>query len=190
MKRAALILLFFPLSLLAQNKKQSKSGWNTISSVGLVTGESNNKPVFQFSGGLVFGRYYSGIGIGYDMYQFNSFPLFADLHMGFGKKNATFLYASGGYNFPGKNEDEFEFSKTRDKLKGGFFMDAGMGYRIPVAGLHRLSLSAGYSRKNIMRQKVFNYPCFTGNCSENIHDYKYSLGRIVAKLSWELGRWY
>ncbi len=189
MKIAGLLLLFLPLSILAQNKKIAKTGWHTITSIGIVTGEANNKPVYQLSGGLVFGRYYIGIGLGYDTYQYNSFPLFADWRMGFGRRNSGFLYANGGYNVAGNIKNENEFSKTKDESKGGFYMDAGIGYRIPTGSLHRFSVSAGYSHKKIRRQKTFIYPCFAGNCPEDVYDYRYNFGRIVAKMSWELGRW-
>jgi len=188
MKRIGIILLFLPLGLIAQIKKSANTGWRTITSIGLVAGESNNKPIFQLSGGSVYGRYFTGIGVGYDMYHFNSIPLFADWRMSFGKRRIGFLYANGGYNFPGSYRGENEFSKTKDRLKGGFYMDAGMGYRIPLGGLHRLSFSAGYSRKNMSQLKSFVYPCLTGDCPEDIHDYKYSFGRIIAKMSWELGK--
>ncbi len=187
MKKTTLVLLFLPLGLFAQNKKVSKPGWRMITSTGIVAGESDTKPVFQLSGGIVYDRHFAGIGIGYDTYQFNSIPLFADWRMSFGKKQIGFIYANGGYNFPGKYKDENEFDKASDLLKGGFYMDAGMGYRIPLGNFNRLSFSAGYSRKNIRQLKTFVYPCLTGDCPENIHEYKYGFGRIIAKMSWELG---
>ena len=187
MKRVGIILLFLPLGLFAQNKKTSKPGWRMITATGLVTGESDTKPVFQLSGGIVYDRYFAGFGIGYDMYQFNSFPVFADWRMSFGKRKIGFIYTNGGYNIPGKYKEENDFSKTSDRLKGGFYIDAGIGYRIPLGALNRLSFSAGYSHKNIRQLKTFVYPCLTGECPENIHEYKYSFGRIVARMSWELG---
>lgn len=188
MKRVGIILLFLPISLLAQDKKTSKPGWRTITSIGLVSGESNNKAVFQLSGGAVYGCYFTGIGVGYDTYQFNSIPVVVDWRMAFGKKRIGFFYANGGYNFPGKYKEANEFDKTSDILKGGFYMDAGMGYRIPIGGLNRLSFSAGYSKKNMSTKKVFFPPCLVAPCPEDIHDYKYSFGRIIAKMSWELGK--
>ena len=189
MRQVIIILLvfFLPLSLFAQNKKASKPGWRVITSAGLMAGESDNKPAFQLSGGIVRDRYFAGIGIGYETYRFNSFPVFADWRVDFGKKRTGFLYANGGYNFPGHNKEESEFSKTADRLKGGFYMDAGIGYRICLGTFHRLAFSAGYSRKDIRHIKTFVYPCFTGDCPDDIHEFKYSLGRMVAKMSWELG---
>jgi hypothetical protein len=187
MRSVGIILLLLPFGLFAQNKKVSKPGWRIITTTGLVTGESDIKPVFQLSGGIVYDRHFAGMGIGYDMYQFNSFPVFADWRMSFGKKQIGFIYANGGYNFPGKYKEENEFSKIEDRLKGGFYMDAGIGYRIPLGHFNRFSFSAGYSRKNISQLKSFVYPCFTGDCPEDIHEFRYGFGRVIAKMSWELG---
>src|SRR5688500_4353200 len=107
------------------------------------------------------------------MYQFNSFTVIADWRMSFGKNQIGFIYANVGYNFHGKYKEENEFSKIEDWLKGGFYMDAGIGYRIPLGHFNRFSFSAGYSRKNISQLKSFVYPCFTGDCPEDIHEFRY-----------------
>lgn len=187
MRYSIIALIFLPLGLFAQNKNTSTSGWRTITSVGLVAGESDTKPVFQLAGGIVRDRHFAGIGVGYESYRFNSFPVFANWQMDFGRKRTGFLYASGGYNFPGHYRGEDEFSKKTDRLKGGFYMDAGMGYRIRLGMFNRLSFSAGYTRKDVRNIKTYAYPCYTGNCPDNINEFKYSLGRMVAKMSWELG---
>lgn len=187
MRYTVIALFFLPVGLFAQGKKTAKSGWRMITSAGLIAGESDTKPVFQLSGGIVRNHHFAGIGIGYETYRFNSIPVFADWRMDFGKKRIGFLYAQGGYNFPGHHKKEIEFSKTSDRLKGGFYMDAGIGYRIRLGAFNRLSFSAGYTRKDIRHIKTFVYRCFTGDCPDNINEFKYSFGRMVAKMSWELG---
>ena len=70
-------------------------------------------------------------------------------------------------------------------------MDAGIGYRIPLGLLNRLSFSAGYVRKSVSHEKVYSYPCGIVPCSETPPDkyvYRYNYGLITTKLSWELGR--
>lgn len=186
-KVVALMFLLWPVMLLAQGKEKQQLKWSTIASAGLATGESNTKPVFQLSGGVNYNRFFTGIGVGYDTYEFNSVPLFADWRVKFGKKQAAFVYANGGYNFPGKYQMDDDFSKTADDIKGGLYTDIGIGYRVPLGILHRLGLSAGFSQKNIIQRKVFVFPCLTGDCPEDIREYRYRFNRIVAKLSWEIG---
>lgn len=185
-KEIFLFCLLWPLLSLAQTQKQPlKLG--AIGSVGLATGQSNTKSLFQLSGGVKYSRFFTGVGIGYDTYEFNSVPVFVDWRVRFGKRQTGFLYANGGYNFPGKYKEDTDFSKTEDGIKGGFYTDLGLGYRIPLGGLHRLAISAGFSQKNITQRKVFVFPCLTGDCPEDTREYKYRFNRIVAKLSWELG---
>lgn len=187
MRYIIIAFLFFPLVVSAQGKKSFKTGWRIITSAGLIAGETDNRPAFQLSGGVVRSRYFAGVGIGYETYRFNSFPVFADWRIDFGKKRLGFLYGNAGYNFPGSYNEETEFFKTSDRIKGGFFMDAGIGYRIRLGTFNRLLFSAGYTRKDIRHIKRYAYPCITGDCPDNINDFKYSLGRMVAKMSWELG---
>jgi hypothetical protein len=186
-KEIVLMLLLWPLMSMAQGKQKQQLKWSTIASAGLAEGESDTKPVFQLAGGLNYSRFFTGIGAGYDTYEFNTVPLFVDWRMKFGRNRAAFLYANGGYNFPGKYRRDDDFSKTADGIRGGLYTDIGIGYQVPLGSLHRLALSAGFSQKNITQRKVFVFPCLTGDCPEDIREYKYRFNRIVAKLSWEIG---
>jgi hypothetical protein len=183
-----IIAVLFPAISLSQ-ESSSKSHLNTIASVGLAVGESTAKPLYQLSAGLAYDRYFAGIGAGIDQYNFNSVPLFADWRMNFGKARQVFLYTNCGYNFTYNNDgSNSPFFKTTDRFYGGFYMDAGIGYRIRLNSLHRLLLSAGYSQKNVNNKVGYTYPCTVPPCLEEIYIYHYTLGRIITKLSWELGK--
>jgi hypothetical protein len=158
-----------------------------ISSAGLLAGETDTKPTFQLSAGIVKKRHFIGAGIGYELYRFNSLPVFADWRMDLGKNKSVFLYGNAGYNFATHQKKEDEFLKVSEDFKGGLFMDAGIGYKLRFGSISRLGFSAGYSRKNIQHVKRFASSCFDGNCPGDKTELNYSLGRIVAKLSWELG---
>lgn len=189
MKNKWLIIAVLCPILSFSQQNTAKARLTSIAAVGLVAGESTAKPLFQISGGFSHGRYFSGIGIGMDQYFFNSIPLFADWRVSFGKTRLGFLYANGGYNFPGKIKSRNDWwGKTTDRYYGGFYMDAGIGYRIKLSNsLHRLLFSAGYSRKTMSNKVGYTYQCVPP-CPEDIYTYKYELGRIVAKFSWEFGR--
>jgi len=189
MRTIAIILLFLPVGMLAQNKKTGKTGWRSITGAGFVAGESGVKPVFQLSGGIKYNRYFTGIGLGYDSYQFDAFSLFADWRMSFGKKQLLFAYATPGYAIPEKYKSHGEDFR-KDRMKGGFYMDAGFGYRIPISILHRLSFSAGYIRKSVSHKIKYIYPCGTP-CVEippTIYVNRFKYGLITTRLSWELGK--
>jgi hypothetical protein len=183
-----IIAAFFPLFTFSQDKKPCPC-LNTIISGGVVAGESAAKPLAQLETGIKYDRYFTGIGIGLDHYYLKSIPLFAGWRMNFGKTRLFFLYINEGYNFPYNNKSLNDNTfKTTDDFNGGFYMDAGVGYRILLTSYHRLLFSAGYSRKDIVNKVGYTYPCFDPPCLEQIYNYRYSLGRIITKLSWEFGK--
>ena len=186
MKKLLFVLWFMPLTLLAQENENLFFKWSTFGSAGLTVGQSGGKPIFQLSSGINYNRFFTGIGVGYDNYEFNTIPVFADWRWRFGKKESGFIYAIGGYNFPAKNKDIFEWAKISDKLNGGIYFDFGIGGGLAVSKSNRILFSAGFTRKAIRQQKIFVYPCFN-NCDEELYRLKYSFGRLTAKLSWELG---
>ena len=193
MKRIVIVLLFLPIGLIAQNKKIVRPGWRSIATTGFTAGESGVSPVFQLSGGLTYGRFFNGLGTGYDLYEFNSFPIFADWRMSFGKQQLVFVYAMPGYNIPCKITKEVsDFRTVTEKQTGGFYMDAGIGYRIPLGILNRLSFSAGYVRKSVSHKKAYSNPCGMVPCTEepapDKYVYRYNYGLITTKLSWEFGK--
>jgi hypothetical protein len=182
-----IIGMLFPILSFSQDNS-AKPRFNTIASGGIIAGESVAKPLFQLSSGLSIDPWFVGVGVGLDYYNLTSIPLFADFRMNFGKKRFAFIYANTGYNFPVNNKTDEEWSKILDKYKGGFYIDAGLGYRIRINHTNHLSISAGYSRKDVTEEKVFQFPCgIVGPCyPTNTYEYHYSFGRIVAKLSWDL----
>lgn len=188
-KKWFFIAVLFPVMSFSQDDK-TRPHFNTIVSVGYVAGEGTAKPLIQAESGLNYDRWFAGFGAGLDFYNFKSAPLFADTRVKLGKKRLLFLYVSGGYNFPFGNESiQPGFFKTFDRFYGGFYMDAGAGYDIRLNTLHHLLLSAGYSRKNIVNQVGYTYiPCSAQPCSEEMYRYHYTMGRIIARLSWQIGK--
>lgn len=183
----AFFLLALPFAVAAQQKPSCSCGVRGVLSSGILAGQSPVKPLFQVSAGLSRGKYFTGAGIGIDPYRFQSIPLFADLRLITGKYQNGFLYAHGGYNFPYNNTVSIDNVKTTDRYQGGFYFDAGAGYRIVLQRSHLLLLSAGFSQKQITHVEGYTYPCLVAPCIEDVHRYRYTLGRMVAKLSWEFG---
>lgn len=179
--RTILLLLFLaPIALMAQ-KKEKGLGWKLISSVGVTAGESASTPAFQLSGGATFDQYFAGVGIGYDKYANSSLPVFADGRISFTKKQLVFAYLQLGYNFRVGKYDEDTLMSKQDRLVGGFYGETGLGYRIPLGGFHFLSFSAGYSHKEMKRDKIAEVDYF------GEYHYRYSYNRIAFRLSWEFG---
>jgi len=192
MKKAAIVLLFIPVGLFAQQKRAVKTGWRGIATAGVTGGESGVSPVFQLSAGKKYHRYFYGIGLGYDAYEFNSFPVFANGSVSIGKRQLVYVYAMPGYNIPGKFTKDIENPITIDeRQRGGFYLDAGIGYRFPFGQYHRLSFSAGYAHKSVGHVTSYSYPCGFMPCTDtepHKYDRRYNYNRITTRLSWEIGR--
>lgn len=191
MKRMFIVFLLIPLFTFSQTGERAKPRFHSFVSSGIIAGQSLPKPLFQLSGGVSYNRYFTGIGIGYDNYRFNTVPVFADWRVNFGTKDVFFIYANAGYNFPGSYKEEQEGGKVSDRLKGNFYMDAGFGLRAPPGGSHRFFFSAGYSRKNVVLKKEYASNCGLVPCATQqlqLHTYRYELGRIMVKAGWEFGK--
>lgn len=192
MKKCVIVLLFLPVGLTAQNKRTVKPGWRSIATAGATVGESGAKPVYQLSGGITYGRFFNGIGMGYDLYEVNSFPVFADWRMSLGKQQLVFVYAMPGYNIPGKFKKVVsDFTSFTERRTGGLYLDAGLGCRFPLDTWNRLSISAGYARKSFAIKKTYPNPCGSFPCPNSVPETffkRYGYGLLTTKLSWELGR--
>ena len=182
-----IIAMLFPVFSFSQNSAP-KGELAAITSVGIAGGESIAKPLFQVTTGVNFHTWFVGLGGGADQYRFESYPVFADWRLNFGKQQVGFVYANAGYHFPSHSKATDDEFLTTDKLQGGFYMDAGVGYRVKLGALHRLLFSAGYSQKDVKNTVGFTFPCLVPPCPEEIYNYQYRLGRVVAKLSWEFGK--
>ena len=190
MKCLTIIFLLLGCSVYSQ-KPSCSCSFQSILSAGLAAGSSAAKPILQGSAGSRFNKYFVGIGAGIDAYRFNTIPLFADLRRDFGKKNTLFIYSQGGYSIPYNNEsarDWFSMPRSLDKFRGGFYMDAGVGYRMYIKGSHRILISTGYSYKRVNNIVGYSHPCITGPCPDEVYEYQYSLGRIVMKVGWEFNK--
>jgi len=186
MKKLFLFFLIVPVMMQAQPGRQSIQ-WRSIVSAGVISGEAGNDLLLQLSGGLKIKKFFAGAGAGFDGYRFHSYPLFIDLRFSPGKNQQLFFYGLGGYHFAKKHDITEEWLKKSDRLKGGFYADAGLGYFMPAGKRNRFALSAGVTYKYLTQIKTFENFCTTGDCGENIFKLRHRLGRLTAKLSWEFG---
>src|SRR6185503_15983816 len=113
MIRGLVIVMFLPLFSLGQPKVKGKAGFHSIIGGGTMIGESRTKAFFQYSGGLHYDRFFTGIGLGYDAYRLNTIPVFADWRMNFGSKRVLFIYANVGVSFAAniQKEEKTDYSR-------------------------------------------------------------------------------
>ncbi len=166
-----------------------KKGWWTVASAGLGVGASDVRPLLQASGGIRLGQHFLGAGIGYDWYREPATPLFAEYRASFGKKQLMFFYADAGYAFVSdRNRPLTGIYHTTAVNRGGFYGEAGIGFKIPVGRSSGLLLSGGYNRRATEVRDGFTYPCLSPPCEEEFRKYFYDYNRLVARLSWLITR--
>ena len=192
MIRGLVIVMFLPLFCFGQTKGKGKAGFHSIIGGGAMIGETKTKAFFQYSGGLQFDRYFTGIGIGYDAYKLNTIPVFADWRMNFGPRRVLFVYANVGASLAANVQKEEKTDYSRGFTRPGLYTDGGFGYRLPLGNSHRLTLSVGHSFKRITDVHEFTYPCGLVPCNQptatTTNAYRYNYNRIVVKTGWEFGK--
>ena len=172
------LLVYFPVS--AQKQKIQFQSKNAI---GISIGQSGSSLLFQTINGIGYKNFYSGIGFGIDYYNYNSYPLFFDQRIFFGKKNNVFLYGDLGYNLSGKNKPGKEsYYYNSYHFSGGVYTDLGMGYRFKMHKRASLTFSSGFTYKEINNKVGLSYPCYSAmGCPVDYQNYKYGNGRVVLK---------
>jgi hypothetical protein len=129
-------------------KKISPIRFRSTNQVGLTQGQKGATFLLQSINGIQYQTYLVGIGVGLDYYKQRSVPLFLELRKHLFKRNNTpYVYADGGYHFIWSDEDSPDWIVTEEK--GGLHCDLGMGYRFPVFESRALTISLGYSIKNM-----------------------------------------
>ncbi len=190
MNRGLVIVMFLPLFCFGQPKEKGKAGFHSILGGGAMAGESRTKAFFQYSGGVQYDHYFTGIGIGYDAYRFNTIPVFADWRMNFGLRRVLFIYANVGANFGANFQKEEKTEYSRGFSRPGLYTDGGFGYRMQLKHSQRIFLSVGHSFKQITDVHEFKYPCGFAPCYQSVttNAYRYQYSRIVIKTGWEFGK--
>ncbi|HEY8690891.1 MAG TPA: hypothetical protein VIM07_16760 [Chitinophagaceae bacterium] len=176
-----LVAAIISFSAFAQTEKIK---FYSINSGGIVDGESKVNSIFQTVNGIEFLKWYSGIGVGVDNYNYKTLPLFFDARRSFGKKNKGFLYADIGYDFPLKNVPgkEIVYYNTYH-FKGGLYTDIGIGYKIKFIKSSSLQFSLGYSYKELQTQIGITPACL--ECQPSSYKYDFGYGRIILKTGVE-----
>ncbi len=177
-------ILFIVASLICFSAKaQQKAKFNSKNSVGISIGQNGSSLLFQTVNGVSFNNWFYGIGIGADYYNYNSYPLFADIRRYFGKNGKGFVYGDLGYNFSGNNKPGKEVYYYQSyKFSGGVYTDLGIGYKMKFIRKSFFTVSAGFNYKEINNKVSAGIiPCYNAPCPVDYSNYKYGNGKVVLK---------
>lgn len=141
-KLLPLLLCFFALPALAQKAAYQYQG---RIQAGLLEGEGGSAFQLQTIHGVEKKTWFAGLGGGLDYYHTRSLPVFLQVRKALLTREKTpFVYAGGGYHFLWiPEEKQYRGSGS----KGGLYMDAGVGYQMPVMKSSALYFTAGYTQK-------------------------------------------
>lgn len=126
-------------------------GYFNISSAGLLfgQGENDNDVISSFT--MVNGYKFlpeltTGIGVGYEYYDWGVLPMFADVRYFFDNEGfSPFLIAQGGYSFTlEQNLGNNYWGNQVTKTYGGLMFSAGAGIRAGIARHSALLISLSY----------------------------------------------
>jgi hypothetical protein len=170
-----LMILLDCSNLKAQDKKIK---FHSINLAGFLIGERRTEIVLQSVNGIAYKNLYSGLGVGADYYNYNSYPLFFDQRIFFGKKNNAFVYGDLGYNISGKNKPGKEiYYYNSYHFQGGVYTGVGIGLQVKFNRRSSILFSAGFSYKKLSDKIGTAGPADGVDYSV----YNYGYGRIEIK---------
>ena len=179
----ALILVFAAVFILNNAGAQKKNSiiFNSYNSLGFVAGKSPIAFTAQTENGIVFKNWFFGAGVGIDEYYIKTIPLFGSVKKIIPlKSNSIFLYANAGGNI-------ITGDKTQKKIystlftKGGFYGDAGLGYKIKTGKKSNAFFSIGNTIKTITEtENMFDIWGMGG-----VYFARHNLSRVSLKLGYQ-----
>lgn len=146
--------------IFAQQGKKHSLKFSSINSIGLLSGEIQNKFTLQTINGLQYKSWFAGLGASLDNYGYRSIPAFIDIRKTFGHKEwLPFVYIEGGLNFPLYSSDLPRKWGSVDayKLHNTFLGEAGAGIRRKLNKRLQFEFAIGYSYKPFSYIQYNNY---------------------------------
>jgi hypothetical protein len=149
MKRLFLFTAVIIFCSTVQAQKKHAVVFNSYNAVGFVAGKLPVSFAAQTENGIKYKNWFIGAGFGIDLYYKESLLLFGAVKKEFKvKSNSVFLYANTGGNIIAKDKNVPGFFSTI-KTQGGFYADAGVGYKIKITKRSNVFFSVGNTVKNI-----------------------------------------
>lgn len=185
MKKLWLFLLLAP-GVLGSVKGQQKKNFESQFHAGMLEGERGTALQLLSINGFNSGRWFTGLGTGFDWYHLRSIPLFVSVnHRFFSGERGLYAALDGGVSFPwGRKRDLIQNGLIANKFKPAPYWTTAIGYRILLKNKKdAFQISLGYSFKQIKEEQVKSTICGFTSC--NISEYyNYKLKRLSFRLAW------
>jgi hypothetical protein len=178
--------LFITIMVITCNLKteaQNKSApvFNSYNSAGFIAGKLPAAFTAQTENGIAYKKWFAGAGVAIDLYYKETLPLFVAVKKEISlKTNSLFLYANAGKNIITKDKKVAGIFSTIE-TKGGFYADAGVGYKVKIAKKSGVFFSIGNTVKNI--RQIETTSDFFG--MPGLSDTHYKFSRLVFRLGYQ-----
>ena len=171
----------FTCCLKVAAQKKVAATFNSYNSAGFIAGKLPVAFAAQTENGIAYKKWFAGAGVAIDLYYKETLPLFAAVKKDFSlKTNSLFLYVNAGKNIVAKDKKIVGIFSTIE-TKGGFYADAGVGYKIKIAKKSSFFFSIGNTVKNIRQIETtldfFGMP--------GISDTHYKFSRLIFRLGYQ-----
>lgn len=181
--------LFFAEAVSAQTNDHTsvplKERFHSYNTFQLLNGSSTTSVALNSVNGFSFGRFFTGIGTGFDYYYHTSVPLFLEARFDLLKGRRTLqVFGNGGVSFAFGSANNEERSKT-GPYKPAPMYGAGIDVLFPAKS-NAFILGLAFSNKNIIQMVDNNTWDPILNRVENIPiREEYSLNRISIRVGWK-----
>lgn len=145
--------------------QQEKKGYYNLSSLALLFGEGRNDnfpiPSLTMVNGYYFNpQFFTGIGIGYEYYEWSTLPLFAEAKYLLKKQGMIpFVSLKLGYGFslnPNQRDKVYSGNQTA-KTYGGALISPELGILIPVGNADAFLIGIGFHHQELSKDSfVYN----------------------------------
>ena len=184
---ALLLGIFFScLNITAQsvNKSSLQNKFHSCNSVQLLNGQLTTSVAIHSINGFQFGKFFTGIGVGFDYYYHTTVPLFMEGRYNIiGTKRKLQCFVNGGVHIPFSSMNKKLEYKT-GSYKTGKLLAAGFDYFIPLK-TDAMVVGIAWSQKQVKQLVENNVWNPVLNRIENIPiKDEYQLNRIWIKLGW------
>lgn len=126
-------------------------------------------PSFTLTNGYMFNEHWAaGAGVGFEIFDYNLFPLFAELRYTlWDNKISPFVVVKGGYSFGGFKANHYDelylnwspyyIADTRLRNYGGLMVHPEIGVKVPLSENSDLLFTAAYRYQKIKSVAIKEY---------------------------------
>lgn len=168
----------------AINKHNKFNLFHSFNTLHILNGSTTTSLAINTVNGLQFGKFFSGIGVGFDYYYHTSVPLFIETRIDLSKRKGKLqLFANAGLSFAFSSKNK-KLEYKPGPYKTGSLFGAGLDYLLPIKK-EAFIIGVAFSNKQVIQMVENNVWNPVLNRVENIPiKDNYSLNRIAIRIGY------